>query len=135
MPINKSNKSVWIQDTSVYMLNQNIKNKPEIYRAKNYLETASAINAGIVKDVNAVASAGACGIAQAALEFEGENFEDFKSHAAKAAKVLKSTKLDLKELTNAVNFVLKNMFKDSSIANSKMNAFEAATDYLNKQKI
>ena len=131
MLINNQNyRTVWMQDTSVYMINQQIlPHKFEIYQSRTYELTANAIKTMIVRGAPAIGATGAFGLAQSALEFEGENFEDFKEHILKASKILKSTRPTANDLFYAINFVQEKMFKDSSIANSKMHAFEAATEY------
>ena len=122
-------KSVWLQDTSVYMVNQTAPGH-EVYKSNDYLDTAKAIKTGIVKDAKAISSAGACGTAQAALQFEGGDFEEFKEYVLNAAKLLKSAKQNSNELKNAVDFVLDKMFSGNSITNSKMRAFEAASYFI-----
>jgi len=131
MLINNINyRTVWMQDTSVYMINQQLlPHKFEIYQAKSYLETANAIKTMIVRGAPAIGATGAFGLAQAALEFEGENFEEFKEHILKSEKILKSTRPTANDLFYAIDLVHKKIFQDSSVANSKMHAFEAAVEY------
>mgnify|MGYP001577549625 FL=1 len=119
-----------MQDSSVYMINQQLlPHKFEIYRSKSYLETANAIKTMIIRGAPAIGAAGAYGFAQAILEFESENFEEFKGHTLKASQFLKATRPTANDLAYAIDFVNGKMFQDSSIAHSKMRAFEAAGNY------
>jgi len=133
MLVNKINyRTVWIQDTTVYMINQTLlPHKFEIYQSKTSADTANAIKTMIVRGAPAIGATGAYGLAQAALEYEGENFEEFKDHVAKASKMLKSTRPTANDLSYGIDFVHKKMFKDN-ITNSKMSAFEASVEYADK---
>ena len=127
---NQNYRTVWMQDSSVYMINQQLlPHKFEIFLAKNYLDTADAIKSMIVRGAPAIGATGAFGIAQAAQEFEGENFQDFKEHIEKASQILKSTRPTANDLSFAINFVEEKMLMNSGINNSKMRAFEAANEY------
>ena len=131
MLVNNINyRTVWMQDTSVYMINQLLLPfKFEIYRSKNYIETANAIKTMIVRGAPAIGATAAFGLAQAALSHKGENFEDFKKYIESAAKTLKSARPTANDLFYAVDSVHRKMFFGESIANSKMQAFEAAAKY------
>ena len=131
MLINNINyRTVWMQDTSVYLIDQRLlPHKFEIYKSKTYLDTANSIKTMIVRGAPAIGATGAYGLAQAALAFEGDDFEDFKEYVDNAAKVLISTRPTAHDLSYGVNFVSGKMFKDKTITNSKMNVFEAARDY------
>ena len=131
MLINNLNyRTVWMRDTSVYMINQLLLPfKFEIYRSKNYLDTANAIKTMIVRGAPAIGAAGAFGLAQAALHYEGENFEDFVIHTQEAHNALNSTRPTANDLNYALSYVKSKMFAEGSITNSKMKAFEAAVEY------
>ena len=74
-------RTVWMQDASVYMINQLLLPfKFEIFQSKTHQETANAIKTMIVRGAPAIGATGAYGLAQAALEFKGNNFEDFKDN-------------------------------------------------------
>ena len=127
---NINHRTVWMQDTSVYMINQLLLPfKFEIYRCKNYLETANAIKTMIVRGAPAIGATGAFGMAQAALQFEGEDFNDFKKCIDDSFKLLNSTRPTANDLNYALNFVKSKMFVLGSISNSKMKAFELAREY------
>src|SRR3989338_4130054 len=131
MLVNNINyRTVWMQDTSVYMINQLLLPfKFEIYQSRDYMDTANAIKAMIVRGAPAIGATAAFGLAQAALLYEGENFEDFKKHVENAARILKSTRQTANDLAYAINFVYGKMFAGESITNSKMQAFESAAKY------
>ena len=131
MLINNINyRTVWMQDTSVYLIDQRLlPHKFGIYRAKTYSDTANAIKTMIVRGAPAIGATGAYGIAQAALAFEGENFEEFKKYIDDSFSALNSARPTANDLNYALNFVKSKMFVENSITNSKMQAFEAAREY------
>lgn len=133
MLVNSQNyRTVWMQDSSVYMINQQLlPHKFEIYQSKNYKDTANAIKTMIVRGAPAIGAAGAYGLAQAALLYEGEDFDDFRKHIDSAYNTLNSTRPTANDLNYGLNFVKSKMFAHGSIANSKMKAFEAADEYAN----
>ncbi|MEK6892415.1 MAG: S-methyl-5-thioribose-1-phosphate isomerase [Nanoarchaeota archaeon] len=131
MMINDLNyRTVWMRGTSVYMINQLLLPfKFEIYQSKNYVETANAIKTMIVRGAPAIGATGAFGLAQAALQYEGENFEDFGKYTDEAYNALNSTRPTANDLNYALSYVKSKMFVERSITNSKMRAFEAAQEY------
>lgn len=131
MLINSINyRTVWMQDTSVYMINQLLLPfKFEIYKSKSHIETANAIKTMVVRGAPAIGATGAYGLAQAALIYEGEYFSDFKKYVDESFSLLNSARPTANDLNYALNFVKSKMFADGSIANSKMKAFELAREY------
>ena len=113
MLINSQNyRTVWMQDNFVYLINQQLlPHKFEIYQSKNHLETANAIKTMIVRGAPAIGATGGFGIAQAALEFKGKNFVDFKKHIENAEKTLKSTRPTANDLFYAIDFVKEKILK------------------------
>ncbi len=69
MLVNNINyRTVWMQDTSVYLINQLLlPHKFEIYQSKGHAETANAIKTMIVRGAPAIGATGAYGLAQAAV--------------------------------------------------------------------
>ena len=123
-------RTVWMQDSSVYMINQLLLPfKFEIYQSKNHIETANAIKTMIVRGAPAIGATGAYGLAQAALQYQGENFDDFKRYVNESLDLLNSARPTANDLNYALNFVKSKMFVEGSIANSKMRAFELAREY------
>ena len=127
---NKNYRTVWMQGSSVYLINQQLlPHKFEIYQSKNYLDTANAIKTLIVRGSPAIGATGAFGIAQAALEFKGKNFEEFKEHVEDSAKLLKSTRLTANDLFYAIDFVKEKIFGNSNVKNAKKDAAKHANEY------
>lgn len=131
MLVNNTNyRTVWMQDASVYMINQLLlPHKFEIYKSKDHIETANAIKTMIVRGAPAIGATGAYGLAQAALLYEGESFDEFKKYIDESFQLLNSTRPTANDLTYALNFVKSKMLVEGSITNSKMKAFEAAIEY------
>ena len=131
MRINNQNyRTVWMQDSSVYLINQQLlPHKFEIYQCKNYLDTANAIKTMIVRGAPAIGATGAYGLAQAALEFRSNNFEDFKGHILKAEKLLKSTRPTANDLFYAIDFVKEKILKNFNIEDAKKDAVKYANEY------
>ncbi|MBI1936386.1 S-methyl-5-thioribose-1-phosphate isomerase [Candidatus Woesearchaeota archaeon] len=123
-------RTVWMQDTSVYLINQLLlPHKFEIYKSKDYLDTANSIKTMIVRGAPAIGATGAFGLAQAALMFEGENFDNFKQFINEAYHQINSARPTANDLKFGLDFVKSRMFAENSIANSKMKAFELAKQY------
>lgn len=131
MLINSQNyRTVWMQDYSVYLINQQIlPHKFEIYKCKNYLQTADAIKTMIVRGAPAIGATGAFGIAQASLEFKGDNFEEFKEHIEKAEKILKSTRPTANDLFYAISFVKEKIAQNFNVSDAKKDAVKRANEY------
>ncbi len=131
MLINNQNyRTVWMQDNLVYLINQQLlPHKFEIYKCKNHIDTANAIKTMIVRGAPAIGATGAFGIAQAALEFKGNNLNDFKEHIEKAEKLLKSTRPTANDLFYAIDFLKKNILKNFNIETAKKDAVKYANEY------
>lgn len=127
---NQNYRTVWMQDNSVYLINQRLlPHKFEIYECKNHLDTASAIKTMIVRGAPAIGAAGAFGLAQAALEFNGKDFENFKIHLKKAEYVLKSTRPTANDLFFGIDFVMKKTLDNFDAEIAKKYALKAANEY------
>src|SRR3989344_7325831 len=123
-------RTVWMQDSSVYMINQQLLPfKFEIFKSGTYSETAGAIKAMLVRGAPAIGATGAYALAQDALAHEGENFSDFKNHIDISFNEINSARPTANDLNYALNFVRSKMFVEGSITNSKMSAFELARQY------
>ena len=127
---NQNYRTVWMQDSSVYLINQQLlPHKFEIYESKNCFDTANAIKTMIVRGAPAIGAAGAYGLAQAALEFNENNFEDFKKHIKNAAGILKATRPTANDLFFAIDFVKDRIFNNSKVEDAKRDAVKSANDY------
>ena len=131
MLVNSQNyRTVWMQDSSVYLINQQLlPHKFEIYQSKNHLETTDAIKTMIVRGAPAIGATGAFGIAQAAIEFTGKDFEIFKIHLKKAEYVLKSTRPTANDLAFGIDFVLNKALDNFDVDIAKKYALKASNEY------
>lgn len=122
-----------MQDNSVFMINQQLlPHKFEIYESKSYGETADAIRSMIVRGAPAIGATGAFGIAQAALEFNGKDFENFRIHLKKAEHILKSTRPTANDLFFGIDFVMKKTLDNFDADIAKKYAIRAANEYADK---
>ena len=133
MLINNQNyRTLWMQDYSVFMINQQLlPHKFEIYECKNFLQTADAIKTMIVRGAPAIGAAGAFGMAQAAIEFNGKDYENFKVHLRKAEQILKSTRPTANDLFYAIDFVKNKMLNNFDTQFAKNDAVKSAQEYAN----
>ena len=127
---NQNYRTIWMENSSVFMINQHLlPHRFEIHQSKNYIETANAIKTMIVRGAPAIGATGAFGIAQAALEFKGNNPEDFKNHIENASKTLKSTRPTANDLFYAIDFVRNKMLKNFNVDDAKKDAVKFANEY------
>ena len=127
---NQSYRTIWMQDHSVHMINQLIlPHRFEIYESKNHLQTADAIKTMIVRGAPAIGAAGAFGICQAALEFSGKDFDNFRIHIKKAENVLKSTRPTANDLSFGIDYVVKRMMNNFDVEFAKKDALKSANEY------
>ena len=127
---NQNYRTVWMHDSNVYMINQQLlPHKFEIYKSSNYIDTANAIKTMIVRGAPAIGATGAFGIAQAALEFKGGNFDDFVEHIKKAENILKSTRPTANDLSYAVDSVKNKVLNNFSMDNAGKDAVKFANEY------
>ena len=119
-----------MQDKFVYLINQQLlPHKFEIYKSKNYFDTANAIKTMIVRGAPAIGATGAFGLAQAAFEFKGNNFKNFKKHIEKAEKILKATRPTANDLFYAIDLVKEKILKNFNVKNAKNDAVKYANEY------
>ena len=127
---NKNYRTVWMQDNYVYLINQQLlPHKFEIYQSKNHIDTANAIKTMIVRGAPAIGAAGAFGIAQAALKFNGDNIENFKNHVEKAANILKSTRPTANDLFYAIDFFKNKIMNNLNFEDAKKDSVKYANEY------
>ena len=134
MLINNQNyRTVWMQDSSVFMINQQLlPHKFEIYECRNFLQTADAIKTMIVRGAPAIGAAGAFGMAQAAIEFIGKDYENFQVHLRKAEQILKSTRPTANDLFYAIDFVKNKTLNNFDTQFAKNDAVKSAQEYADK---
>lgn len=101
----------------------------EIYECKTYRDTANAIKNMVVRGAPAIGAAGAYALAQAALEFKGNNLESMQAQLQEAEKIIASTRPTAYELFFAVNYVKNAITKAKNVAETKKLAVAAANKY------
>lgn len=90
----KEYKTVWMEYNNVVNLidQRKLPEKFEIFQAKNFRKTAKAIKNMVVRGAPAIGVTAGYGIAQAALEFSGNNFNIFLRHIKNAKKIFMNTR-------------------------------------------
>ena len=74
----KDFRTVWMDGNEIKLINQTLlPHKFEIYTCKNHEETANAIKTMIVRGAGAIGATAAYGVAQAALEVNEDNSNDY----------------------------------------------------------
>lgn len=127
---NQNYRTVLMRGLSVHLINQQLlPHKFEIYECRDYLQTADAIKTMIVRGAPAIGAAGAFGIAQAALEFKGDNLNDFKTRIEKAEKILKATRPTANDLFYAISFVKERIIRNTNVDDAKKDAVKYANEY------
>ncbi len=129
----KDYRTVWWDKEIVNMIDQTkLPGKFEIYKAENYRETADAIKNMVVRGAPAIGATAAFGMAQAALEFTGSDFEKLKLLMKNAEKIITETRPTAYDLFHAVNFVKKNIKNFDSVKEAKEKALIASQEYADK---
>ncbi len=129
----KDYRTVWRDKEIVNMIDQTkLPGKFEIYKAKNYRETADAIRNMVVRGAPAIGATAAFGMAQAALEFHGSDFEKLKLLMKNAEKIITETRPTAYDLFHAVNFVKKKIKDSNSVREAKEMALIASQEYADK---
>ncbi|HEV8290067.1 MAG TPA: S-methyl-5-thioribose-1-phosphate isomerase [Candidatus Norongarragalinales archaeon] len=78
----KHYRTVWMEGKSVFMIEQTLLPfEFKIHECKNHLETCSAIKQMIVRGAGAIGATAAFAMAQAFLEYPGENSEEYVTEA------------------------------------------------------
>lgn len=117
----------------VNMINQiKLPGKFEIYKSRNYRETAEAIRNMVVRGAPAIGATASFGMAQAAMEFSGSDFEKFKFFMKNAEKIITGTRPTAYDLFYAVNFVKKNIENSDSVKEANEKALIASHEYADK---
>jgi S-methyl-5-thioribose-1-phosphate isomerase len=120
--------SVWMEDSRVFMINQNLLPfKFEIITCNNVEEVAKAITDMTVRGAPAIGAAGAYGMALAA-RLSGE--EHFRNLLRKARDLLLSTRPTAIDLNNGVRLVYENALKwIPDLMHARQVAMQTATDF------
>lgn len=97
MHVNGRNyRTVWMENGSVFMIEQNLLPfEFRIYESKNYKQTCHAIKTMIVRGAGAIGVTAGFAMAQAFLEREGKNFEDYITAAKNEIEATRPTARNL----------------------------------------
>ena len=127
---NKNYRTIWYEDNVVKIINQKLlPYKFNIVDLKNHLETADAIKSMLIRGAPAIGAAGAFGLAQAALEFEKEDYPEFLEHMAKAYNLLVSTRPTAFDLKYALDKVKAEIEKCKDVSSAKKIVVKSSQKY------
>lgn len=101
----------------------------EIFRSKNYIETAEAIGNMTVRGAPAIAATAAFGLVQGIFEYAGNDLDEFHRHTEKVFKCLASARPTAVDPVNAMRWVLTQMEKGKTVKKRKSLALTAAQDF------
>ena len=104
MLVNSQNyRTVWISDNKLHLINQLLlPHKFEIFISNSHKETANAIKTMVVRGAGAIGATGAYGVAQAALEADKNNFNEY---IESAITTLKNTRPTAQNLFVGIDFI------------------------------
>jgi len=126
-------RTVWMRGIEVCMIDQpKLPHRFEIYRSKDYRETANAIRNMIVRGAPAIGATAAYGMAQAAIEFPGNDMEEFSNLIHEAAATMTSARPTAYDLFHAVDEIESGLRKAKSVSEASELAKKAAKDYVDK---
>jgi len=109
-------KNIWFEGAKLCFIDQTkLPFKFSIFTSKDYRQTAAAIKEMKVRGAPAIGVAAAYGLAQAALEFNGQNLDGLVAQIKKASSVMKGARPTAVDLFNAVDEILKVMKKGRSV--------------------
>jgi len=100
---NKYYRTIWMKGSSVFMIEQNLLPfEFKIFESKNHLETCMAIKTMIVRGAGAIGAAAGFALAQAALEANEDNFEEYIYVAKETIEATRPTARNLFTATERV---------------------------------
>jgi len=123
-------RTVWMENSVVFMIDQpKLPHNFEIYKSKSYGETANAIKNMVVRGAPAIGATAAFGMAQAALEFKGDDFLEFLRHMDAAEKIFKETRPTAYDLFYSIDWMMKEMRQATSVEEARELLKEASQRY------
>lgn len=123
-------RTVWMEDGVVKLIDQTkLPFAFEIYECNSYRDSAQAIKNMIVRGAPAIGATGAYAMAQACLEFKGNDMKRFLSFANEVARLITSTRPTAYDLFFAVDFVKNAMRETKYVEHAKTIAIEAGNAY------
>jgi len=127
---NKNYRTIWLEGGVVRIINQKLlPHKFEIIGLSSYLETTEAIKSMLIRGAPAIGAAGSYGLAQAAIEFKGNDNSEFLTHIDEAYHTLLSTRPTAYDLKFALDIVIKEIKDNTSISSAKESAVVSAVLY------
>ncbi|MBD3203777.1 S-methyl-5-thioribose-1-phosphate isomerase [Candidatus Woesearchaeota archaeon] len=131
MKINgKDYRTVWIKDGIVKMINQPlIPHKFEIVDLKNYIEVHDAIKTMIVRGAPAIGATAAYGVAQAVINFDGEDISKLKGQIKKASEKISHARPTAQDLFHGIKYVKSAVKSANSVEDARKKAKKAAKNY------
>ncbi|OQY03006.1 MAG: S-methyl-5-thioribose-1-phosphate isomerase [Bacteroidetes bacterium 4572_117] len=105
---NKHYRTIWMQGSSVFMIEQNLLPfEFKIFESTNYLDTCMAIKTMIVRGAGAIGAAAGFALAQAAIEAGKNNYGEYITIAKKTIEDTRPTARNLFTATERVYFAAK----------------------------
>jgi methylthioribose-1-phosphate isomerase len=123
-------RTVWLEGGTVKMIDQRV--LPHFFRIaqmRDFRQTAEAIKNMTVRGAPAIGATGAFGIAQAALQFRGNDMKKFNAHMQEAEKLLSSTRPTAYDLFHAIGTVMSSMKGAKDVTLAKEEAMSSAKAY------
>ena len=120
-------RTVWMEGNDVKLINQTLlPHKFEIYTCRSHIETANAIKAMIVRGAGAIGATAAYGVAQAALEANEGNFNNY---IKKAAETIRKTRPTAQNLFTGINYILNSIKNIENLNEIKKIAVKKANEF------
>ncbi|MCH8003588.1 MAG: S-methyl-5-thioribose-1-phosphate isomerase [Nanoarchaeota archaeon] len=120
-------RTVWMEDKEIKLINQTLlPHKFEIYTCKNHEETAEAIKTMIVRGAGAIGATAAYGVAQATLEANKNNYNDY---IKKSIETIQKTRPTAQNLFTGINFVLNSIKNLTNLNEIQKIAVEKAKEF------
>ncbi len=109
-------KNIWLEGMNLHFIDQTkLPLAFSIFTSKNYRQTAHAIKEMKLRGAPAIGIAAAYGLAQAALEFKGDDLDSFITQLKRVSSLMKGTRPTAVDLFNAVDEILKVLEKGRSV--------------------
>jgi S-methyl-5-thioribose-1-phosphate isomerase len=119
-----------IERNEVVLIEQRLlPHKFELFRCKDYKQTARAITDMIVRGAGAIGAAAAYGFAQGLRAFRGKNLNQFEAHADRVYQTLAAARPTAVDPVNAMNTIRDLLAGAKTVADKQLIALRAAEDF------
>jgi len=123
----KDYRTVWMEGNEIKLINQTLlPHKFEVYSCKNHEETTKAIKTMIVRGAGAIGATAAYGVAQATLEANENNYNDY---IKKSIETIKNTRPTAQNLFTGINYILNSIKNLSNLNEIQKIAVEKANEF------